>query len=251
MIHPRNTIVALAVLASAAGTASAQTPAPAGGQTPPPMTNLLLIPKDTPRPQVIQTMQAFAQGLGVRCEFCHVDEGPGKQDFASDAKRTKTVARDMMRLTAEINGKLPAAVGKTAGDATRVQCATCHRGVAIPRQLTEILMQTMAASGAPAAVAQYRDLRTQYYGGQSYDFSEVSLVTLAQRLHAAGKPDDAVTWLQLNLEFYPRSARAYQLLGTVYAGKKDTDNAIKALQKALEIDPENAQAKRQLEQLKK
>ena len=215
------------------------------------MTNLQLIPKDTPRPQVIQAMQAFTQGLGVRCEFCHADQGTGPQDFASDDKRTKKVARDMMRLTDDINAKLPTAVGKMATDATRVQCATCHRGVAIPKQLTDILTQTSTTSGTSAAVDQFRELRKQYYGGQSYDFSEVSLITLAQRANAAGKPDDALTWLQLNLEFYPRSVRAYQLLGAVYAGKKDTENAIKSLEKALEIDPQNAQAKRQLEQLKK
>ena len=250
MVCPLSALFALGMLTSAAGAALAQAPAGAG-QPPPPLANLQIIAKDTPRQQVIQTMQAFAQGLGVRCEYCHVDEGPGKQDFASDAKRTKTVAREMMRLTSDINGKLPTVVGKTAADATRVQCATCHRGVAIPKQLTDILTQTMTTDSTTAAVAQYRDMRKQYYGGQSYDFSEASLVTLAQRLNAGGKPDDAMTWLQLNLEFFPRSVRAYQLLGMVYAAKKDTDNAVKALQKALEIDPENAQTKRQLDALKK
>ncbi len=242
-------LVALGLLAFSATLASAQAP-PGAGQAPPPMTNLQILPKDAPRQQVIQTMQGFAQGLGVRCEYCHVEEG-GRQDMASDDKRTKKVAREMMRLTMDINAKLPVAVSKSATDATRVQCATCHRGVAIPKQLTDILTDTATASGLPAATTQFRDLRKQYYGGQSYDFSEVSLTTLAQRANAANKPDDAIAWLQLNLEFYPQSARTYQLLGAVYAGKKDTANAIKSLEKCLEIDPQNAQAKRQLEQLKK
>lgn len=232
-----------------AGTVASAQP-PAGRQAPPPMSNLQVIPKDTPRQQVIQTMQSFTQGLGVRCEFCHVDE-PGHQDFASDDKRVKKVAREMMRLTADLNTKIPTAVAKSATDATRVQCATCHRGVAIPKQLTEILTDTMTAGGLPAATAQFRELRKQYFGGQSYDFSEISVTTLAQRANQAGKADDALAWLQLNLEFYPQSVRSYLLMSTVYAAKKDMPNAIKSAEKALEIDPQNAQAKRQLDQLKK
>ena len=249
MTRTAHGIRAIGILVGTSAIALAQPPA-GGGQAPPLMTNLQVIAKDTPRPQVIQTMQGFAQGLGVRCEYCHVDEA-GRQDFASDDKRAKVVARAMMRLTDDINAKLPIAVSKSGTEATRVQCATCHRGVPIPRQLTDILTQSMTASGMNAAVDQYRDLRKQYYGGQSYDFSEVSATTLAQRATAAGKPDDALTWLQLNLEFYPRSARTYQLLGAVYASKKDTDNAIKSLEKCLEIDPQSAAAKRLLDQLKK
>jgi tetratricopeptide (TPR) repeat protein len=223
---------------------------PAGGQAPAPLKNLQVLPKDTPRPQVIQAMQGFAQALGVRCEHCHVDE-QGKSDFASDDKRPKNVARAMMRLTDDINSKLPAAVSKTAADATRVQCATCHRGVPIPRQLTDILTQTIGEKGLPAAIEQFREMRKQYYGGQSYDFSEVPLLTIAQRTAQAGKPDDAVTLLQLNLEYYPQSARTYGVLANAYGAKKDTANQIKALEKAVELDPKNEQARQQLERLKK
>jgi len=241
-------IITIGIVVFASTIVSAQ--APAGGQAPPPMKNLQIIPADTPRQQVIQTMQGFTQGLGVRCEFCHVDE-PGHQDFAADDKRVKKVAREMMKLTADLNTKIPAAVSKSATDATRVQCATCHRGVAIPRQLTEILTDTMTASGMPAAATQFRELRKQYFGGQSYDFSEGSLTTLAQRANQAGKPDDALSWLQLNLEFYPQSTRSYLLMSNVYATKKDMANAIKSAEKAVEIDPQSAQAKQQLERLKK
>ena len=86
-----------------------------------------------------------------------------------------------------------------------MQCATCHRGVAIPKQPTEILTQTSATGGTSAAVDQFRELRQQHCGGQSYDFSEVSLITLAQRANAAGRPDDALTWLQLSRPLAKRS----------------------------------------------
>ena len=52
------------------------------------LSKLQIFPKDTPRPQVIQTMQAFAAALGVQCGYCHVGQPPN-QDFASDEKPTK------------------------------------------------------------------------------------------------------------------------------------------------------------------
>src|SRR6266576_430338 len=46
-----------------AASAAAQT-APAPPAQPPPMTNLQIYPKDTPRPELVATMQGFAQALG-------------------------------------------------------------------------------------------------------------------------------------------------------------------------------------------
>jgi len=239
--------IALGLLALTSTAAMAQPPA---GQQPRPLQNLQIIPKDTPRAQVIQIMQSFTSALGVRCEHCHVDEA-GRTDFAADDRRTKNIARAMMRMTEELNGKIPTVVGKSAGDAARMQCATCHRGVAIPKLLTDIMTETMAASGMPAAAVKYRELRKQYYGGQSYDFSEAALAGLAQRANQANKPDDAIALLQLNLEFNPQSSRSYALLGAAYAAKNDSATAIKDFEKALEIDPKNEQARQQLERLKK
>ena len=80
------------------------------------------------------------QSLGVQCNYCHVQEGRGgRNDMASDEKPTKKAARGMMLLAREINAKLPEAVGKPADATTRVGCATCHRGVPIPKQMTDIV----------------------------------------------------------------------------------------------------------------
>jgi hypothetical protein len=256
----RKTGIAFGVVLFAAAVASAQPPAPAapagqrgggaGGQGAP-MTNLQIFPKDTPRPQVIQTMQAFTQALGVQCAYCHVDEGRGgRQDYAVDEKPTKKAARGMMLLAREINDKLPTAVGKSADTTTRVGCATCHRGVPVPKQITDIVTDAAATGGAAAGLAKFKELRTQYYGGQSYDFSENSLLTLAQRANAAQKPDDALTYVQANLEYYPKSVRSYLLLSQIHQAKNDKDAAIKDVEKALEIDPNNNQAKARLQQLK-
>jgi hypothetical protein len=237
----------------ATGVAAQTTPAPPA-QTPPPMTNLQLYPKDTPRAEVIATMQGFVQALGVQsaggCGYCHVGTAPAF-DFASDTKRTKTVARKMILMSREVTAKLPDITGKPAAEITRLRCATCHRGVAIPKLLPDVLTETAAKNGVAGAVQQYRGLRTQHYGGQSYDFSENALTAMAVPLINADKPDDAIAWLQLNAEFYPKSSATYTALGQAYAKKSDTPNAIKSFEKALELDPNNQNAKRQLDQLKK
>src|ERR1700730_2196555 len=94
--------------------ASSQPPAAGGQQAPPPMTNLQIWPKDTPPAVVLQFMNAFDDSLGVQCNYCHVEQG-GRLDFASDEKREKKVARQMILLRDSINVVLPAIVGKPAG----------------------------------------------------------------------------------------------------------------------------------------
>jgi hypothetical protein len=252
-------LAALVATTACALNASAQAPAqPAPGQAaqpqqPPPLTNLHVYPKDIPRPQLITTMQGFVQALGVQgsggCGYCHVGTAP-QWDFASDANPKKAVARKMILMSREITAKLPEITGKPAAEVTTMRCATCHRGVAIPKLLPDILTDTANKSGVAAAIEQYRALRKQYYGGQSYDFSEMSLVALANQLNAANKPDDALAFLRLNMEFYPNSAPTYGMIGQAYMRKNDKENAIKNFEKAVELDPNNQAAKRQLEQLK-
>lgn len=248
--------IPLVVFASVASVsvkdAAAQAAAPA--RTPPPMTNLQVYPKDTPRPQIVATMQGFVAALGVQssggCSYCHVGTAPNF-DFASDSKRTKIVARKMILMAREVTAKLPEVTGKPEAEVTRLRCGTCHRGVPVPKLLPDLLSDTTATSGLASAIQQYRDLRAKYYGGQSYDFSEPALVATATPLINAGKPDEAIAWLQLNAEFYPRSSMTYTGLGQAYAKKGDTAGATKSFEKALELDPNNQNAKRQLEQLKK
>ena len=229
--------------------------------------NLQVLPKETPQAQVLQTMQAFTAALGVQCVHCHVqaaaaggrgDGGGGRGrgggapafDYASDNKPQKKAARQMMLMVRDINPKVVAAVGKAEDMTARVGCVTCHRGVAIPRPLTEILDLTTAEKGVPAAIAQYKDLRRQYFGAQAYDFSEGSLVGYAQRATNADKADEALAWLQLNLDYFPLSSRTYIGLSQAQQKKNDKAAAIKSLEKAVELDPQNALTRRQLDQLK-
>ena len=102
--------------------------------------NLQVLPKDANAGVVVGTMKGFALSLGVRCQFCHVGkEGlPLEQfDFVSDEMQQKKTARVMMRLTADINKQLDAAVPRSAGAEARVTCITCHRGKSTPTNTKE------------------------------------------------------------------------------------------------------------------
>ncbi len=98
---------------------------------PPDPKNLQVLPKDTSKAQLIQTMKGFAMGLGVRCEHCHVGEGNDltQFDFASDAKPQKATARRMIAMARDINTKHLAGFPPGRDEATpAVTCYTCHRG---------------------------------------------------------------------------------------------------------------------------
>jgi hypothetical protein len=109
---------------------------PGGAGAPqPPLQNLQVFPKDIARPQLLQAMQAFSAALGVTCAHCHQFVGPNDpmNDFASDAKPAKNVARAMIRMVREINPSVQKAVAtKPADQVAAVNCAMCHRGAAIP-----------------------------------------------------------------------------------------------------------------------
>jgi hypothetical protein len=129
---------ALGIVVLTASIAAAQAPAPAAGQRaggpPAPMKNLQVLPKDMPQPQVVTIMRAFNAALGVQCGHCHVWTKPGdpSNDMAADTKVEKTVARVMMQMTGDINTRLAANIKKSADQIAKVECATCHRGEAIP-----------------------------------------------------------------------------------------------------------------------
>ena len=109
----------------------------------------------------------------------------------------------------------------------------------------------MMSKGEGAAVAQYRELRQQYLNTGAYDFRDSVLLDLGRESLAIHKPDDAVAWLQLNVEFFPQSAASYVELAKAHVAKRDVDSAIADLTKALAIDPANADAARQLRALRK
>jgi tetratricopeptide (TPR) repeat protein len=113
------------------------------------------------------------------------------------------------------------------------------------------MTEAAAGGGATAGIAKFKELREKFYPGQSYDFGETTMLTMSQRANTAGKADDALAYLQANVEYWPKSVRTYSAMAQLKTAKGDKAGAIAAIEKVLEIDPNNAQAKAQLENLKK
>jgi hypothetical protein len=83
-------------------------------------TNLKIL-KVTTGAEVGQIMRTFTTGLGVQCNYCHV-----QGNNASDDNPKKEIARKMIVLVQQVNTNFPD--GKM-----HVSCYTCHRGEAEPK----------------------------------------------------------------------------------------------------------------------
>ena len=232
----------------------------AGAGQPNGFTNLQVWPADTPRAVVLNFMNAFNRSLGIECNYCHVQTN-GRFDFASDEKREKRVARKMILFRDSINVELAAIVDKpvTAGPTsvearpgapTRVLCASCHHGLPIPAPLGEVISEAEKTGGVNAGLAKFKELRAKFYGGQQYDFTDYALVGIATTALNQKRPDDAMKYLEANLEYFPKSSQTYQAIAQVKNAKGDKAGAIKDLETAMQLNPQNNQAKNQLQLLK-
>jgi hypothetical protein len=92
-------------------------------------TNLTIL-GGMPAGRLLSVMEmGFAGSLGVNCTHCHHPE-----DWASEAKPTKQIARDMMIMTQQINQELLPSIENLGGEdgLAIVNCTTCHRGQIVP-----------------------------------------------------------------------------------------------------------------------
>jgi hypothetical protein len=226
--------------------------AQASGRWPPDsLVNTRVFPRSTPVPEVVGTMRNFTSFLGVRCVFCHVgEEGKplGQYDFPSDEKRTKLVARQMMRMVEEINRRIDT-LPERPDSSLRVTCGTCHHGVSRPVPLSVIVADTAMTRGADSAVEFYRALREKYFGKDAYDFSESSLNIAAFRVGRAGKPDVALALLDFNEGLFPGSSGMYVFRGNIELMRSDTAAAAAAYREAVRRDPANREAQGRLKDI--
>ncbi len=222
--------------------------AQAGKFPPDSLVNTEVIPHKTPVQEVIGTMRNFTSDLGVRCPFCHVGE-EGKPlstfDFTKDDKRTKLVARQMMRMVQEINRRVDTLPGLD-GPALQVTCRTCHRGASRPVPLYALMVDAAQAGGADSAIRAYKTLRERYYGRDAYDFGESSLNIAAFRLGRASRFDDAMALLGLNEELFPGSSGMYVFRGNITLMRGDTAGAATAYREAIRRDTTNNEARGRL-----
>ncbi len=61
--------------------------------------------------------------------------------------------------------------------------------------------------------------------------------------------ENAINIFKINIELYPNSSNTYDSMGDAYVKMRDTLKAIEYYKKALKINPENSNSKRNLEKL--
>ena len=98
--------------------------------------NLHVLSKNISDNDMDYVMETFSVNLGTNCLFCHPGEKKGteyKFDYVTDQLRNKRIARDMLRMTMNLNKKYfnikLTGLMNTRG---RVWCKTCHQGNPVP-----------------------------------------------------------------------------------------------------------------------
>jgi tetratricopeptide (TPR) repeat protein len=243
MCHENWVIAIAAVLVIASSVAA---------QPPDKFENLQVLPKDISRDALTQRMREFSFALGVRCQYCHEGgDGVSFQGvvFSSDAKPAKRNARAMMRMVDALNTATLPQMPSRHQPAVAMDCVICHRGLPVPKTLQTELTEVIATRGIPAAVERYRVLRRDTLELGLFRFDEWTMNEVARSLAETDKTEAAIAMLELNAEFYPKSADIDFGIGELHRKRGERDKAIARYRMALEKRPDYAPAKKQLDEL--
>jgi hypothetical protein len=130
MHFPRRLLTAIFVLTLLVVAGIAAVKPPKG-----PWKNLQVLPQDISEKKLDSIMESYNKALGEGCKFCHlpVDNTGDKFDFASDSLPMKRNARDMLKMTVNINKTYFYFKKDERPEYLNVvHCNTCHRGEAFP-----------------------------------------------------------------------------------------------------------------------
>jgi len=141
-------LLVIAVLTLVINRASAQNPTTPAATAPTEKTveqtrkNIQVL-KGLPDSQLVPVMNYMAASLGVRCNFCHVNN-QGTWDFSSDESAEKKTARAMITMVGGINKN------NFRGNPD-VSCYTCHRGRTSVVHTLTVPVPTPEPKPSPAA----------------------------------------------------------------------------------------------------
>lgn len=136
--------------------------------------------------------------------------------------------------------------GWNVGNRVLEQWMTWKRGERLPVRTSAAtaLLNVLHDRGADSAAALYADLKANH--ADEYFFDERQLNRLGYALLRHGRVREAVTMFELNVREYPEAWNPYDSLGDAYVAAGSTEAAIRAYRRSLELNPENANARRML-----
>lgn len=117
-----------------------------------------------------------------------------------------------------------------------------------PQSICAPLTEVLESDGIEAAVARYRQLKSQE--PENWSFAENELNMLGYQLLARERFEDAITILELNTEAYPEGFNTYDSLAEAYMLAGQTEAAIVNYERSLELNPDNTNASSMLARLR-
>lgn len=115
------------------------------------------------------------------------------------------------------------------------------------KSIAGTLLKTMSEKDIESAIEQYHELKEKH--PDEYDFSESELNILGYQLLRTNKIKEAIEVFKLNIEAYPEAYNTYDSLGEAYMVAGEKELAIKNYAKSLELNPDNINAIRMLQEL--
>lgn len=115
--------------------------------------------------------------------------------------------------------------------------------------LSDLLRITYYSAGLEKMKAKYSSLKAK--GLENFSVIESEILELGYDILRVGNKAAAIAVFKINVEIHPNSALAFDCLGDGFFAIEDWDTAMENYQKALKIDPENKNAKKMIEAIRK
>lgn len=139
--------------------------------------------------------------------------------------------------------------GWNVGNRVMEAWMTWKRGERLPirTSIATAILNDLHDHGADAALRRYAELKATR--PDDYFFGERELNRIGYALLRKKRIPEAVAVFEFNVREYPDAWNPYDSLGDAYVAAGDTQAAIRAYRRSLELNPENANARRMLETL--
>ena len=119
----------------------------------------------------------------------------------------------------------------------------------VPRKpLAQVLDEALTEGGAELALKRFREFKTD--PSNKFAETEEPLLGAGQRMLNEKKPEQALLLFKLAAEENPRSPQALYAAGFAYSLVGNKEQALKSLEKALELNPKHYEAAELLRQLR-
>jgi predicted alpha/beta superfamily hydrolase len=119
----------------------------------------------------------------------------------------------------------------------------------VKESLVYLLEKDIRSKGIDQAVRNFKRIKSLKENKLGYPENDFN--NLGYSLLNRGMTEESVRVFRLAIEIYPRSANLFDSLGEAYINNRDVNNAIKSYERSLSLNPQNDNAKKMLEQLRR